>query len=155
MGDNKVFNFDETTHKRLKQANGIKEPPVKLKKDSKTLRYDNGVMSGVWMEFESKYLFPHIRKIRYNKKDIVNIVYNPKNKGDEKTLQEAYFGIEKIPNANEGNEILTKKRLYGLSWSHTVKDLSEIIAPRNSWLKSEKDILSKLQSIASKLQISV
>lgn len=156
MGNGKVFNFDETTHRRLKKANGIKEPPVKLKKDSKGLRYDkNGTMSGVWMEFESKYLFPHIRKIRYNKKDIVNIAYNPNNIGDENTLQQAYFGIEKIPNANTGNEIPTKQRFYGLEWEHTIKDLSEIIAPRNTWLKSEKDILSKLRNIAQKLQISV
>lgn len=155
MGNNKVFNFDETTHKRMKMANGIKEPPVKLKKDSKGLRYDNGVMTGLWMEFESKYLFPHIRKIRYNKKDIVNIVYNPNNKGDEKTLHQAYFGIQRIPNANEGNEIPTKKRENDETIQHIVKDLSEIITPRNKWLKSEKDILSKLRNIASELKISV
>jgi hypothetical protein len=149
MGNGKVFNFDETTHTRMKKANGIKEPPVKLKKDSKTLRYDkNGTISGVWMEFESKYLFPHIRKIRYNKKDIVNVVYNPNNVGDENTLHRAYFGIEKILNANTGNEIPTKQRFFGLEWEHTIKDLSEIIAPRNTWLKSEKDILSKLRNIA-------
>lgn len=155
MGNGKVFNFDETTHKRMKMANGIKEPPVKLKKDGKSLSYDKGTMSGVWLQFESKYLFPHIRKIRYNKKDIVNIVYNPNNIGDENTLHQAYFGIQRIPNANEGNEILTKERFYGLEWEHTVKDLSEIIAPRNTWLKSEKDILSKLQKIAEKLKITV
>ena len=49
MGNGKVFNFDETTHKRMKMANGIKEPPVKLKKDGKSLSYDKGTMSGVWL----------------------------------------------------------------------------------------------------------
>ena len=162
MGNNRVFNFDENTHKRFKKLNKIDDGYVKLKKNGISLRYNmrTGSMEGVWLDFESNYRLPTIRQIKNRFGDSINIAFDVDDEDDQAFNQSEgkpntlRLGVERIANSSTNYE--TKKITSSRDAEVVIiKDLSEITTPRNEQLKLEKDVLTKMKNLAKELNIKI
>lgn len=153
LGNNRVFNFNENTHKRFKKLNNIVDGFVKLKKNGISLRYNmrTGSMSGVWLDFESNYRLPTTTRIKNRYGDSINIGFEVDNESEPNTL---HLAVERLSDSSTNYE--TKKITSSRDAEVVIiKDLSEITTPRNEWLKLEKDVLNKTKKIAQDLNIKI
>lgn len=161
----KDFVLDKEVNKNtldiLKTMNVIKDHSVVLAQDGKEIRYQNGSMSAVQLKFVSQ---GYIRKVIVNNpnKNAVNVINsftrmefdeNGNVKGPELPTN-LELGLEKVPEADVLSIKGLKQRQKFLPDEPVlIKDLSDIVIPRNTWLKREKSILTKVRSWADSFQV--
>lgn len=161
----KDFVLDKEVNKNtldiLKTMNVIKDHSVVLAQDGKEIRYQNGSMSAVWLKFVSQ---GYIRKVIVNNpnKNAVEVIdsytrmkfdENGNVKGPELPTN-LELGLQKVPGADVLSIKGLKQRQKFISDEPVlIKDLSDIVIPRNIWLKREKSILTKVHSWADSFQV--
>lgn len=151
----KVYNLGhdlkQGTIETLKKVGVIKDNYVRLsKQDGKKLLYGtDGSLFGARLKFDSKF---SLGKTIINNafSNIVNVFFVQGETKDGQ-LNELSLTVEKSSGAEQ--KIETKKRVAGTLWGHNettvvLKDLSDIIIPRNEWLKKEKQVLNNVKKLA-------
>ncbi|MBO5827419.1 MAG: hypothetical protein J6R59_03010 [Paludibacteraceae bacterium] len=109
----------------------------------------DGSLFGARLKFDSKF---SLGKTIINNafSNIVNVFFVQGETKDGQ-LNELSLTVEKSSGAEQ--KIETKKRVAGTLWGHNettvvLKDLSDIIIPRNEWLKKEKQVLNNVKKLA-------
>lgn len=139
--------FKDETINILKRAGVVREGIVKLAKENgHTLGYDrDGYINTVWMKFISRDI---INKITIkNDSKYVDVASSSDNSSDDGRV----LSLEIRKKDQAPQEIQTIEFVDNSKKDITLKDLSEIITPRNTQLEKEKQILKHIISLENAL----
>ena len=139
--------FKDETINILKRTGVVREGIVNLAKENgHTIGYDqDGYIGSVWLKFISRDMIR--RRIINNDSEYVDVT----SSADSSRTDDSVLNLEIRKKIQPPQEIKTKEFIDNSKKDITLKDLSEIITPRNTQLEKEKQILKHIISLENAL----